>query len=227
MKYSLAIFDLDGTILNTLDDLTNGINYVLEQHGFPVHEKEAVKYMVGNGIAKLVERAIPDGRDNPEYEAVYNEFVEYYRGHSSIKTGPYEGMVECIKELRAAGVATAVNTNKDEVAAKDLCNKYFPGLFDFVSGGKVSVPVKPAPDGVYEILKHRGLSPLNEEDRAKVVFIGDSDVDIQTGLNAGIDEIGVDWGFRGKEFLLEHGAKRVVTTCEELVKIVLSTGNNH
>ncbi|MDY4986357.1 MAG: HAD family hydrolase [Treponema sp.] len=223
MKYSVAIFDLDGTILNTLDDLAAAINHVLAVHGMPVHETEKVKYMVGNGIAKLVERAVPGGRENPEYKAVYDEFVEYYRSHSALKTGPYEGMVECLRFLRKAGVKTGVNTNKDEVAAVTLCQKYFPGLFDFVSGGKDSIPVKPAPDGVYQLLGKWGLSPLDDNIKAQTVFIGDSDVDIQTGINAGIDAIGVEWGFRGKDFLLEHGAKTTVSTPDELAVLILNS----
>lgn len=221
MKYSLAIFDLDGTILETLEDLADGINHVLKKYNFPVHDYEKVKYMVGNGIAKLVERAVPDGLNNPEYKAVYEDFVEYYRLHCTEKTGPYEGMVDCLKTLKAAGVKLAVNTNKDETAAVKLMEDYFPGIFDTVCGGKTGVPVKPAPDGVHEIWKRLGFSEEQAKGAGGAVFIGDSDVDIATGLNAGIPAVGCEWGFRGREFLLEHGAKVTVSKPEDLVEMIL------
>ena len=203
MKYSLAIFDMDGTILNTLDDMTDSL-----------HTVDEVRFMVGNGIPKLIERAIPDGRGNAEFDKILADFIAYYEKHCAIKTAPYAGIVDCIKALRAAGLKIAVNTNKVEPAAIALCDDYFPGLFDIISGSRPGMPPKPAPDGIYEILKRAGMDGKSEGQRA--VFIGDSDVDMQTGMNAGLDVIGVDWGFRGKAFLEEHGAKVIMMNAEEL-----------
>ncbi len=218
MKYSLAIFDMDGTILNTLDDMTDSCNEILKKYGMPLHTVEEIRFMVGNGIPKLIERAIPDGKNNPEFDAVLKEFLEYYEEHCAIKTAPYAGIPECIKTLREAGIKIAVNTNKIEPAAIALCDDYFPGLFDIISGSRDGMPPKPAPDGIYEILKRAGMDGKSENQRA--VFIGDSDVDMQTGINAGLDVIGVDWGFRGKEFLREHGAEVVVMNPAELADCI-------
>lgn len=219
MKYSLAIFDMDGTILNTLDDMTDSCNVILKKHGMPLHTVEEIRFMVGNGIPKLIERAIPDGKNNPEFDAVLNEFLEYYEEHCAIKTAPYAGIPECIKTLREAGIKIAVNTNKIEPAAIALCDDYFPGLFDIISGSREGMPPKPAPDGIYEILKRAGMDGKSENQKA--VFIGDSDVDMQTGMNAGLDVIGVDWGFRGKDFLREHGAEVVVMNAAELADYII------
>lgn len=216
-KYALAIFDMDGTILNTIDDLADSLNVILERYSMPLHTVDQVRFMVGNGIPKLIERAIPDGRDNPKFDEILKEYIAYYEEHSAIKTRPYDGIVETVKALRKSGVKIAVNTNKVEAAALDLVDKYFPDCFDIVSGSRPGLPPKPAPDGVYEILKRAGIDGKSQGQKA--VFIGDSDVDLQTGINAGLDVIGVDWGFRGKAFLLEHGATEdnIVMKADELV----------
>ena len=216
MKFKLAIFDMDGTILNTLDDMTDSCNYILQKYGFPTHQLEEIKFMVGNGIPKLIERAIPDGRDNPQFDKVLADFIAYYGEHCAIKTSPYDGVIDCIKTLKAAGMKIAVNTNKVESAAVDLCNDYFPDLFDVISGSRPGMPPKPAPDGIYEILKRAGV------DGKESCFIGDSDVDVACGLNAKLDVFGVDWGFRGEVFLHEHGADIVVKTPAELAEVILS-----
>ncbi len=217
-KYALAIFDMDGTILNTIDDLADSLNVILERYSMPLHTVDQVRFMVGNGIPKLIERAIPNGRDNSKFDEILKEYIAYYEEHSAIKTRPYDGIVEAVKALRKSGVKIAVNTNKVEAAALDLVAKYFPDCFDIVSGSRPGLPPKPAPDGVYEILKRAGIDGKSEGQKA--VFIGDSDVDLQTGINAGLDVIGVDWGFRGKAFLLEHGATEdnIVMKADELVE---------
>ena len=216
MKYSLAIFDMDGTILNTLDDMTDSLNEILTKYNLPLHTVDEVRFMVGNGIPKLIERAIPDGRSNSQYEKILADFIAYYEEHCAIKTAPYDGVVDCIKTLRAAGIKIAVNTNKVEPAAIALCDDYFPGLFDIISGSRPGMPPKPAPDGIYEILSRAGMDGKSDGQRA--VFIGDSDVDMQTGMNAGLDVIGVDWGFRGRKFLEEHGAKVIMMKAAELAE---------
>ena len=214
MKYSLAIFDMDGTILNTLDDMTDSLNEILGRYKLPLHSLDEVRFMVGNGIPKLIERAVQGGRNHPDYEKILADFISYYEEHCAIKTAPYEGIVDCIKALRAEGIKVAVNTNKVEPAAIALCDDYFPGLFDVISGSRPGMPPKPAPDGIYEILNRAGMDGKSEGQKA--VFIGDSDVDMQTGMNAGLDVIGVDWGFRGCDFLKEHGARLIMMTAKEL-----------
>ncbi len=214
MKYALAIFDMDGTILNTLDDMTDSLNVILSKYKFPLHTLDEVRFMVGNGIPKLVERALPNGRNTADFEKILADFIAYYEEHCAVKTAPYDGVVDCIKSLRQAGLKIAVNTNKVEPAAIALCDDYFPGLFDIISGSRPGMPPKPAPDGIYEILSRAGMDGKSEGQRA--VFIGDSDVDMQTGMNAGLDVIGVDWGFRGKKFLEEHGAKVIMMNAQEL-----------
>lgn len=220
MKYSLVIFDMDGTILNTLDDMTDSINVILKKYNLPLHTLDEVRYMVGNGIPKLIERAIPQGRGNPDFDNILKDFISWYEAHCAIKTAPYEGVVDCIKKLRAAGLKIAVNTNKVEQAAVALCDDYFPGLFDVISGSRPGMPPKPAPDGIYEILKRADMDGKSQGQKA--VFIGDSDVDMQTGMNAGLDVIGVDWGFRGKDFLHEHGAEVIMITAAELAEYLVS-----
>lgn len=215
MKYKLAFFDMDGTILNTLDDLADSCNYVLERNGFPVHTSEEIKFMVGNGIPKLIERALPEGTDPEVYKKILTEYIAWYEKHCSIKTGPYEGMVQCLEKLKAAGLKLAVNTNKVQSAAEELCKKYFPDIFDVISGSHEGISPKPSPDGINEVLSVLQFSS------DECVFIGDSDVDIMTGRNAGIDEIGVDWGFRGADFLKNHGAECIVYNCEELLNKIL------
>lgn len=211
MKYKLAIFDLDGTILNTLDDLADSCNVILRKYGFPEHTNEEIKYMVGNGIPKLIERALPPQTDKKIFEKVLADYISYYDGHCAIKTAPYPGIVDAVKLMKSWGMRVAVNTNKVQAAAETLCKQYFPGLFDIVAGGAFDIPPKPAPDGVNKILTNEKLSPKD------AVYIGDSDVDVQTGKNCGLAEIGVDWGFRGGEFLKAHGASTIVYNCQELI----------
>lgn len=220
MKYSLAIFDMDGTILNTLDDMTDSLNEILTKYKLPLHTVDEVRFMVGNGIPKLIERAVQGGREHPQFDKILSDFIAYYEEHCAIKTAPYAGVVDCIKTLRAAGLKIAVNTNKVEPAAIALCDDYFPGLFDIISGSRPGMPPKPAPDGIYEILSRAGMDGKSEGQRA--VFIGDSDVDMQTGTNACLDVIGVDWGFRGKKFLEEHGAKVIMMSAKELADYLIS-----
>ena len=215
MKYKIAIFDLDGTILNTLDDLADSLNVVLQEFKMPLHTYEQVRFMVGNGIPKLIERAIPDGVTNPKYQEVLSEYIKYYEKHCAQKTAPYDGILELLSQMKHHGMKIAVNTNKVSQAAEELCNYYFPSVFDYVCGSSPQTPVKPAPDGVFKILNHLNM---RKED---AVYIGDSDVDIQTGKNSGIDVISVAWGFRGKDFLLQNGAEKIVQNTQELLEMIL------
>ena len=166
MKYSLAIFDMDGTILNTLDDMTDSLNVILEKYKLPLHTLDEVRFMVGNGIPKLIERAIPQGRENPDFDKILADFISYYEEHCAVKTAPYAGIPECIKTLRAAGIKIAVNTNKVEPAAIALCDDYFPGLLDIISGSRPGMPPKPAPDGIYEILNRAEMDGTSDGQKA-------------------------------------------------------------
>ena len=178
--------------------------------------------MVGNGIPKLIRRALPKDIEEEQFQKVLAEYIEYYEAHCAIKTAPYKGIVECISSLRAAGVKVAVNTNKVQAAAEELCQMYFPNLFDVISGSRPGIPPKPDPTGLYEILKEVGMSKEEACQPGVACFIGDSDVDLKTGVDSGLDFIGVDWGFRGRDFLLKHGARLVVDNTEELLKLLLN-----
>ncbi len=214
MKYELAVFDMDGTILNTLDDLTDATNHALRVFGYPEHSIEEVRFFVGNGIAKLIERATPEGVSEEDMAKVRAEFMDYYKIHSADKTGPYPGITDLLKRLRAAGVKTAVVSNKPDPAVRDLCKTYYDGLFDAAVGDMEGQAVKPAPDMCLKVFKELGMGP------GKAVYIGDSDTDIQTARNVGLDEILVSWGFRGRQFLTEHGAKIICDTPDEVYDVI-------
>ena len=214
MRYKLAVFDMDGTILNTLDDLTDATNHALRTFGYPEHSIEEVRFFVGNGIAKLIERATPAGTSEEERAKVRAEFMDYYKIHSADKTGPYTGINDLLKKLRAAGVKTAVVSNKPDVAVRELVKTYYDGLFDAAVGDMEGQAVKPAPDMCLKVFKELGMGPEN------AVYIGDSDTDIMTARNAGLDEILVSWGFRGREFLTEHGAKNICDTPDEVYDVI-------
>lgn len=215
MQYRLAIFDMDGTILDTLDDLADSVNFALAQSGFPERSREEVCSFVGNGIRKLIERAVPKGTEVERIDYVHKVFREYYKEHCAVKTKPYRGIPELLEKLRQAGCKTAVVSNKADFAVQELCRKYFDGLFDAAVGDRDGISRKPAPDSVFEILRLFGM------EKRDAVYIGDSDVDIETACNAGMDGIVVEWGFRKRAFLEEKGAKRIVSSPKEIAEIVL------
>ena len=190
MKYACAIFDLDGTLLNTLDDLKNAVNAALEGHGFAPRTLEEVRLCVGNGVAKLVERAVPEGTCAETVAAIIEDFRAYYNAHINVETHPYAGIAALLGKLRAAGVKVGVNSNKYDAAVQLLMNDHFPGLFDKAVGESETVPKKPSPIGVETLLKALGA------DAESAVYIGDSGVDEQTAKNAGLPFIWVSGGFR-------------------------------
>lgn len=210
MAYKLAIFDLDGTILNTLDDLADATNYALREHGCPERTVEEVRRFVGNGIRKLMERAVPEGLEEEEIDRVHQTFSVYYQQHCADKTRPYEGILPLLQHLRAAGCLTAVVSNKADEAVQPLCQHYYEGLFDFAVGERPGIGRKPAPDAVLEVLRRLQV------DAAHAVYIGDSEVDIQTAANAGLDSIIVTWGFRDRAYLESQGGRRFVDRPEEI-----------
>lgn len=214
MKYQLAIFDLDGTILNTLEDLADSINYALKANGYPERTIDEVRRFVGNGARKLVERATPAGTSENEQDQVLEAFNRYYKVHCADKTGPYEGIMELLHELRAAGCKTAVVSNKPDYGVQELCQQYFEGMFDFAVGERAGIARKPAPDSVNEVLQ------VLHVERTDAVYIGDSEVDVETAANAEMDHIIVTWGFREKEFLAQRGAKRFAETPDEIRQMI-------
>ena len=212
MKYQLAIFDLDGTLLDTLEDLADSANYVMEVFGYPKRTVAEVRSFVGNGIRKLLERSAPKDTPAEEIDRMFELFKEYYGAHCADKTKPYDGVMELLADLQTQGVNLAVVSNKADYAVKTLCEQYFPEYFDEAVGERVGIARKPAPDTVNEVLKNLAI------DKSQAVYIGDSEVDVQTAKNAELDCIAVDWGFRDKEVLEEAGAETIVSTPADLMK---------
>lgn len=216
MKYQLAIFDLDGTILDTLEDLTDSLNYALEKANYQKRTLEEVRRFVGNGMLKLVCRALPKEAGEDVAKEVLAELKAHYKIHCADKTKPYEGILEMLRELKEAGMRMAVVSNKADYAVQILCEEYFPGIFDLTAGEKEGIKKKPAPDAVFAVLKELQI------EKEQAVYIGDSDVDILTAKNAEMNSILVDWGFRDADFLKEQGAEILVHTTDELKKCILS-----
>lgn len=214
MKYTIAIFDLDGTILNTLEDLADSTNYALKTCGYPERTMDEVRQFVGNGIRKLMERAVPEGTPVEEIDWVHETFTAHYKVHCADKTRPYDGIMELLQNLKKDGCKLAVVSNKADYGVQELCKQYFDGVFDFAVGEREGIRKKPAPDSVNEVLKTLECS------RDRAVYIGDSDVDIQTAANAQMDHIIVEWGFRDVQFLISQGAKVLVEKPEEILEIV-------
>ena len=214
MKYDLIIFDMDGTILNTLEDLKNSLNYVLQQAGYQTRTLEEVRTFVGNGIRKTIERALPSDIEEEKIDELFSLFMDYYAIHNTDNTKPYNGVIDLLKELKHLGYKTAVVSNKKNSAVKSLCKKFFTGLFDVEIGEKVNIAKKPEPDEVNEVLKILNI------DRTKSIYIGDSEVDIQTAQNSKMKSIIVDWGFRDRKFLYEHGAEVIVSNPSEILDII-------
>ena len=211
-QYDTYIFDLDGTLLDTLDDLAAAVNYALRTYGMPEHSRDDVRRFVGNGVRMLMIRAIPDGEQNPRFEEAFSTFRQYYLEHSLDKTQPYDGVPEMLRALKQRGCRLAVVSNKFYAATKELCRHFFAGTIEVAVGEHEAEGIrkKPAPDTVNEALSQLGVDRLN------AVYVGDSDVDLQTARNAGLPCISVLWGFRDKDFLLANGATTLITTPQEL-----------
>ena len=215
MRYKYVLFDLDGTILDTLDDLHAAANAALRECGYPERTRDEVRRFVGNGIRKLIERAVPSGTSEEDIVRTHEAFTAYYSVHCKDKTKPYAGIPELVRGLKENGIASAVISNKADYAVKALCEEYFEGLFELSVGEREGIRKKPAPDSVLEAMRVMGAKS------SETVYIGDSDVDIMTAKNAGIDCIGVSYGFRGREFLESHGAEVIADTVEELRGLLL------
>jgi phosphoglycolate phosphatase len=213
--YKHVIFDLDGTLLNTIDDLADTGNHVCTLHGWPTHTVDAFKLMVGNGIPKLVERFAPQGTSQEMLDQAYQEFMDWYGVHKEDKTAPYAGMPEVAKALREAGVSIAVLSNKADVMAGPVVEHYYPGIFPVVQGALPGLPTKPDPTLLYKLMERLGAT------REDTLFVGDSNVDIRTAKNGGLTGCGVLWGFRSREELEAAGADVIVSIPQELQDLIL------
>ncbi len=213
IAYNTYIFDLDGTLLDTLGDLAASVNYALRTHGMPEHSIEDVRRFVGNGVRKLIERSVPSGTENPNFEATIATFREYYMQHSLDTTRPYDGIPETLAALKAKDCRLAVVSNKMMAATQELCRHFFPDTIEVAIGENEAEGIrkKPAPDIVYASLRELGV------DKHSAVYVGDSDVDIETARNAGLPCISVLWGFRDRDFLIQHGAKTFISAPQELL----------
>lgn len=214
--YKLAVFDMDGTILDTLEDLKDSTNFALEKCGYPTRSYDEVRRFVGNGIRKLIERAVPEGLTVEQIDRVHEVFTEHYKVHCADKTKAYDGIKPLLEKLRASGVKTAVVSNKADYGVQELCKEYFDGLFDYAVGEREGIRRKPAPDAVNEALRVLGMN------KSEAVYIGDSDVDFETAKNAELPCISVLWGFRDEEFLREKGATLFVHDPAEIYDIIMA-----
>lgn len=213
----LAIFDLDGTLLNTIDDLGHAANYALEKNGYPTHSIASYPFFVGNGVRRLIERVLPeDARTVNIVDRLLVHFKEYYNEHNTDFTVPYQGIPELLNKMSAHGVAIAVASNKYQQATEKLINHYFPNIsFVAVEGQKDNVPVKPDPSIVFEILSKAKMP------KADTIYIGDSGVDMETARRACVDSVGVTWGFRPEKELIESHADNIVNSPSEIAALVL------
>ena len=213
--YSTYIFDLDGTLLDTLGDLAASVNCALRSCDMPEHSVEDVRCFVGNGVRLLMERAVPDGASNPRFDEAFSAFRQHYMTHSLDTTCPYDGIPEMLAALKAKGCHLAVVSNKFYAATQELCRHFFADTIDVAIGEHEAEGIrkKPAPDTVYEALRQLGV------EKNGAVYVGDSDVDILTARNSGLPCISVLWGFRDRNFLIKNGAETFISAPSELLSI--------
>ena len=209
MGYATYLFDMDGTLLNTLADLTAAVNHTLEQYGYPRRTIEQVRKGLGNGAVKLMAAMLPQGEETPGFADIMRDYRAWYQAHACVETCPYPGVPEMLKRLRQRGCKVAIVSNKPHGAACELAERFFPGVPTF--GESPETPRKPAPDMVFHALTALGAG------KEGAVYVGDSEVDVQTARNAGLPVIGVAWGFRGREALAAAGAETIVDTAAELL----------
>ena len=215
-RYKLAIFDMDGTILDTLDDLTDAVNEMLRRYGYRERTREEIAAFLGNGSRRLFECALPDGVEREETDRILSDYGPYYLSHCDVKTRPYPGIKDLLDSLKKERVLSAVISNKPDAPVRRLADTFFPGAFSIVLGEDPGRPKKPAPDVLFAVMEKAGVS-VDE-----TVYIGDSEVDIETAANAGTDCISVSYGFRDERFLKERGASVIAHSAEELRSILLN-----
>lgn len=213
MDIKVIIFDLDGTLLNTLDDLADSTNFALSEFNYPTRSKEEIRTFVGNGVAKLIERAIPDGKNNSNFDKCLEIFKQHYSINKYNKTAPYNNIINLLIELKEKNYKIAVVSNKFDLAVKDLCQKYFPNLIDVAIGENEAAGInkKPSSDTVNLVLQQLNLNSN------QAIYVGDSDVDILTAQNSNMPCISVTWGFRDKEFLIKNNAQIIINTPKEII----------
>jgi phosphoglycolate phosphatase len=199
-KYKAVIFDMDGTVLDTLEDLKDAVNYTMRDYSIKERSLDEVRQFVGNGLERLLELCVPGGKEHPQFYEMMTFFKEYYSLHSNDKTRPYDGVLPLLRELKDEGYKLAIVSNKVDSAVKDLAQIYFDGVVETAIGESEGVARKPAPDMVNAALKELDIS------KEEAVYVGDSEVDLMTASNSGLDCISVLWGFRDREFLKERGA---------------------
>ena len=203
---------MDGTLLNTLEDLKDSINFVLREHGFPSRSLEEIRRFVGNGVERLVRLSVPEGTGEAVISDCLKKFKQHYSGNMRNKTAPYAGVLPMLNQLKAEGLKLAVVSNKFDDAVKELCRDYFGDWIPAAFGESKDATRKPAPYMVFKALRALDSTP------EKTVYVGDSEVDVETAKNAGLDFVGVTWGFRSREVLLERGAVHIIDRPEELLK---------
>lgn len=211
----MVIFDLDGTLLDTLDDLCNSVNYSLRTNNFPEKSLAEVRTFVGNGIRLLIERSVPEGTSKELIDKTFECFKTYYAVHCNDKTKTYPGVMDMLKELKKNGYKIAVLSNKAQYAVTKLCDIYFNNLLDDAVGARENVAKKPSPDALYICAENNNINLNN------VIYVGDSDVDVATANNAGVKGIAVTWGFRSRELLIKCGAENLADNTDELLQILL------
>ena len=215
MKYKAVLFDMDGTVLDTLGDLAAAVNHTLREFSMPERSIAEVAAALSNGAAYLIAHTVPDGTPKELTDKVLAAYAPYYDAHCDILTGPYDGIVPLMQKLRGRGVKLAVISNKQDTAVKPLAEKYFPGLLEIAVGESAEVRRKPNPDAVLAALRHIGV------EREEAIYVGDTEVDLQTARNAGMECASVDWGFRTREQLVEIGAEHIFDTVQELEEYLL------
>ncbi len=214
MAYQTILFDLDGTLLDTLEDLADAVNHILERHRCPQRTLDEVRLFVGNGLGMLMRRSLPAQYSQTVSDLLAEELRTYYTAHSRIKTAPYAGVRELLETLHAAGAKVAVVSNKADEAVGELCSFYFPGLVDAAVGETAGRRPKPAPDAVELALERLHV------DKTDAVYVGDSQVDLDTAKAAGLPCIAVTWGFRSREDLVKAGAETLADSVEELSRLL-------
>ena len=214
MKYKAVIFDLDGTLLNTLDDLADSVNFAHGECGFKLRSIDEVRRFIGNGVRVLMRRSVPLGVSDEEYEKAYKSFVAHYEKNSRNKTAPYNGICEVLRKLKEKGYRLCIVSNKIDFAVKDLKDEFFKDLIEVAIGDSEDTRNKPAPDMVYKALSHIGVSG---ED---AVYVGDTDVDLETAKNSGMDCISVSWCIRSRREHEGYGAAMIADTPDDILRYV-------
>lgn len=214
MRYTTVIFDLDGTLLNTLEDIRDSVNHILEKYGFPPRSIDEIRAFVGNGSGKLLERALPDGAATPGFDGILAEYVDWYQQHNAIKTAPYPGVVELLRALTAKEYKLAVVSNKPDDNVRALVRQFFGAYVSVAIGERPGIARKPSPDTVRAAMRELWSQPY------ETVYVGDSEVDLKTATAAGIDCVSVCWGFRSPEYLRSLGAKALAGSPGDVLKLV-------